>query len=329
MHCIVKDGKTFRAIRGATCTAVDYDLVMNSIYDEGSELRVICAETLPKEGDFVYLENGYQGIVQEAEEERGAVVLKCRALTALFEREFYYTEPQGATLEQRLKYMIDTCFTNQSDTVYRLPFLEVRVLSATTGTTRPEIDDKGVYSMSAYIAKLTRLHQIFVTFSFMRDKLRVDIARRVIPTKQIDFSDAGLRVKEQSFARETTAKITARAEDTGKRKDWYLLADGEVTDAPGDAKRMEGKWSVLSVREEQDMADAVTDEFRSNTYSHKITFTAVPEKARFSFCDNVRIALNGRVFESYIAAVRVKKGSETTEYECGELRTTYPLKKLI
>lgn len=328
MHCIVKDGKTFRALCGAA-QVKDYSLTMDSVYDEVSELRLICGEAQLKEGDFVYLENGYQGIVQETEAEKGSVALKCRQVTALFEREVYYTEPQGTTLELRLKHMIDTHFTNQSDEVYRLPFLRVNVLTATTGGTRPDIDDKGLFSISAYIAKLTRLHQIFVTFTVEREFLRMDIARKTIPNKQIDFSDVGLRVVEQAFSRETTAKITARAEDSGKIKDWYLLADGSVTDEPAGAKRAMGEWTFLSVREEQDMEDAVKDAFRSNTYSHKITFAAAPEKARFSFYDNVRIALDGKLFDSYIAAVKIKKGSKMTEYECGELRTTYPLKKII
>lgn len=329
MHCIIKDKKTFRAISGATCAAVDWLLTMDSIYDEASDLRLIRAAALPEEGDFVYLENGYQGIVQEAETEDDAIRLKCRAMCTLFERDIYYTDPQGATLEQRLKHMIDANFTNQKDAVFRTPYLEVHARTATTADTRPDIDDKGLYSITAYIAKLMRLHQIFVTFTFGRESLRVDIARRTTPTRQIDFSDAGLRLKEQTFSRETTAKITVRAENTGVMKDWYLLSDGRVTDAYTEAGRAEGKWQFITVREAQDMADTVQDEFRSNTYSHKITFTAVPNKARFSFYDNVRIALEGRVFESYIAAVKTTKGSSLTEYECGELRTTYPLKKLI
>lgn len=329
MYCIVKDGKTFRAPDGAACSVVDYSLVMDSIYDEVSDLRVTRTEVPPKEGDFIYLENGYQGIVQEAEPEEGTISLKCRQMPALFEREMYYAEPQGATLEQRLKDMIDKNFTNQEDVLYRLPYLEVNALTATAGDTRPDIDDKGLYSIGAYIAKLTRLHDIFVTFTFEREKLRVDIARKVVPMKQIDFSDAGLRVTEQAFSRETTAKITARAEDTGAQKDWYLLADGTVTDVYTATGRTEGQWKALDVREEQDMADAVKDEFRSNTYSHKISFAAAPEKARFSFYDRVRISLGGKLFESYIAAVKVSKGTGQIEYECGELRTTYPLKKLI
>lgn len=329
MYCIIKDGKTFRALSGGTCATVDYSLVMDSIYDEASDIKVIRTKTQPKEGDFVYLENGYQGIVHEVEADDGTINMKCRQMSTLFERDVYYLAPEGATVEERLKNMIDVNFTNQTDAAYRLAYLEVNALTATEADTRPDISDKGIYSVSAFIAKAMRLHNIFVTFTFEREKLRVDIARKVIPTKKIDFSDAGLRVKEQAFSCETTAKITVRAEDTETMKDWYLLSDGRITDVYTESGRVDGKWGFLSVREAQDMADTVMDEFRSNTYSHKITFEAMKEKARFSFYDNVKIALDGKIFESYIAAVKISDGSRLTEYECGELRTTYPLKKLI
>ena len=329
MYCIAKDRKTFRTITGSACAVVDYSLTLDSIYDETSEISITGAESAPTAGDFIYLENGYQGIAQEVEKNDGRIDLKCRQVSSLFSRELYYSKPEGETLEMRLKNMIDTNYTKQPDGLYRLPYLEVRALTSTSADTRPEIDDNGIYTVDAYMAKLARLHNIFVTCVFGRDTLAVEIARKVVPSRKIDFSDPGLNVTEQAFSCEKIGKITSRAEDTGKVRDWYLLRDGTITNSADAPERVEGDWKLLTVREEQDTTDAVADEFRSNSYSHKITFTAAPEKARFSFYDRVTIALDGNLFDSYIAAVRVKKDSGLTEYECGELRTTYPFKKLI
>lgn len=329
MYCIAKDRNTFRAIPGTARAVADYSLVLDSIYDETSEICMSGAANAPQAGDFIYLENGYQGIVEEAEGGQGKINLKCRPMSALFERELYYSKPSGNTLEEQLKNMIDVNYTSQSDEMYRLPYLEVRALTATAGDTRPDIDDKDVYTISAYMAKLARLHNIFVNYVFGRDKLTIEIARKAPPLRKIDFSDPGLTVTEQAFSCEQTGKITSRAEDTGRIQEWYLLTDGSITNAANTPGRVGGEWRLLSVREEQDVADAVADEFRSGSYSHKIVFTAAPERARFSFYDRVEISLDGKLFSSYIAAVRIKKNSRLTEYECGELRTTYPFKKQI
>ncbi len=328
MYCILKDAKTFRAIAGTTCAVTDYDLVLDSIYDETSTVEVNGAGTKPREGDFVYLENGYQGIIREAEPLGKAWKLSCRQMVTLFDRDIFYTQPQGATVEARLKYMIDANFTKQEDAMYRLPYLRVVAETATEADVKPDMED-GICNLKAFIAKLRRLHHIFVAFEMKKDVLVVRIAKKAVPVRQLDFSDAGYRVTEQSFSCERTGRITTRAQDTGEVAQWYLLEDGTITNSYTETGRVDGEWKLLPVREASQAAEAVREAFLSNAYSHSITFTAMPAKARFSFCDQLNISLNGRLFSSYIAAVKASKKSRCTQYQCGELRTTFPLKELL
>lgn len=329
MYCIIKDRHSFRTLTDTMCSVTNYALTMESIYDEISDLQVTAAKVKPKEGDILYLENGFTGIIQEAEGNDHALDLRCRQIVTIFDRDIFYTEHQGACVEDRLKNMIDANFTNQPDAIYRLPYLEVIVETRTPSAMRPDIDDDGLYNIKSYIAKLRRLLNIFVTFELKRSRLIVRIARKIVPIKQIDFSDADLRIIERSFSYERIGKITSWAEDTNEKKDWYLKADGTITNIYSESDRVDGNWKPIKVREASDVADSVADEFKSNTFSHKITFTAPPEKARFDFYDSVKIALDDRLFDSYIAVVKISKDSVLTEYQCGELRTTYPLKELI
>lgn len=329
MYCILKDRRTFQSLTDTTCSVTNYELITESIYDEISDIRVTAAKVKPKEGDIVFLENGFAGIVQEAEGNVHALDLRCRQMVTIFDRDIFYSEPQGAYIEERLENMIDVNFTNQPDALYRLPYLEVIVETRTASSMRPDIDDDGLYNIKSYIAKLRRLLNIFVTFEFKRSRLIVRIARKIVPTKQIDFSDADLRIIERSFSCERIGKITSWAEDTNEKKDWYLKTDGTVTSIYSEEGRVDGEWQPIKVREAVDVADAVADKFKNNSFSHKITFTAPPEKARFDFYDSIKIAIDDRLFDSYIAAVKISKDSTLTEYQCGELRTTYPLKELI
>ena len=328
MYCVLKDYNTFRTIPGTTCSVTDYDLVLESIYDETSDVTLTGMKTKPRERDFVYLENGYQGIVSEVAPAEKAWKLSCRQMVTLFDRDIFYEEPQGATAEARLKHMIDSNFTNQADDIYRLPYLRVVAETATAADVKPDIED-GIYNIKAFIAKLRRLYHIFVTFEMKKDVLVVRIAKKIIPTKQLDFSDEGYRISEQAFSCERIGRITTRAEDTGETAQWYLLQDGTIVNAYTAENRVDGEWKLLNVREAQEAAEAVKDEFLSNSYSHNISFTAKPEKARFSFCDGLEISMEGRLFSSYIAAVKISKKNRLTEYQCGELRTTFPLKKLL
>lgn len=328
MYCIVKDGKTFRAKTDTTCSVTDYDLTLESIYDEVSDIAVVGARGKPKEGDFVFIENGYMGIVSEVETDKVVVNMKIRQMVTLFDRDIFYAEPQGVTVEARLKHMIDVNFTSQPDVMYRLPYLEVIAETSTSANVKPDIEN-GIYNIKSFIAKLRRLYSIFVTFEAKRDKLIIRIARKIVPIKQIDFSDADLRVIERSFSCESIGRITTKAEDTGEVKNWYRLVDGMITNTYTGDGRTDGKWRLLNVREAKEAPDAARNEFLSNSYSHIIAFAATPQKARFGFYDSVKISLESRLFVSYIAAVKIKKDSRLVEYQCGELRTTYPLKEMI
>ena len=101
MYCILKDRRTFRSLTDTTCSVTNYELTTESIYDEISDLRVTAAKVKPKEGDIILLENGFAGIVQEAEGNTHALDLRCRQMVTIFDRDKMCIRDRFSILQNR------------------------------------------------------------------------------------------------------------------------------------------------------------------------------------------------------------------------------------
>ena len=125
-------------------------------------------------------------------------------------------------------------------------------------------------------------------------------------------------ILEESFAHEAIGKITTVAEDTGARRDWYLLKDGTITNTYTDENRVDGTWEVLSVSEAANAAQEVKNKFTENSDSHLIEFACGKD---YEFYDNLTIRTKeGRVLNSYISAIRKSSERTKTVYKSGDLR---------
>ena len=65
----------------------------------------------------------------------------------------------------------------------------------------------------------------------------------------------------------------------------------------------------------------IINKFKENSYSHKVTFVVPNDKAKWEFYDPVMIEVNKLWYQSYIAK-KIIKDDGTTEYQCGELKTS-------
>ena len=114
-----------------------------------------------------------------------------------------------------------------------------------------------------------------------------------------------------------SGKVTTIAEDTGARRDWYLLKDGTITNTYTDENRWMGR-EVLSVSEAANAAQEVKNKFTENSDSHLIEFACGKD---YEFHDNLTIRTKeGRVLNSYISAIRKSSERTKTVYKSGELR---------
>lgn len=297
--------------------ALDWDLTLQSIYDEVSQIRIRGSTEAVSAGDYVFV-GDYRGVIRDIEMDHEILTLSCRDMVTIFDRSLLPPDTSPvSSIEAWIKGQIDWHYTKQADDAYRLPYLNVIAETNTPGTTTP---DNGTWNIKSYLSKVRRLYNIHTSFGVVNNTLVVRIARRGRQEHKVFLDSAQFELIEEAYSSDTISKITTVAADTGARKDWYLLADGTVTDAYTPDNRVDGKWEILSVQTEADTEQAVRDKFAGNSKSHMIAFATDRE---YPFYDNLLIRTRrGLVVTSYISAIRQEMSREKLIYKSGELRTT-------
>lgn len=324
MRAFIKDIRTFETT--AHELVLDYKLV-KSIYDAYSTVIISTPPTIPKEGDIIYIDSGYYGLIQSVYVDRGKTELSCSQIINLFGRKMFYTAQSFTYLEDYLAQLITDNFINCPDAFYALPYLQVNATTHTTSAMNPDLTE-GVYSVKSYAAKMRRLYNIFCDWSLSRTALTLNISQKAPTVKNIDFSNPAYYLTAQDFSASTISKITTLCEEDSSQQDWVLLESGDiVNDAPA-AGRKSGEWTTLIVKESANVADNVKDKFLSNEYSHHIEFSA-PVSAGFNLYDRLNIKLDNKIFSSYVAEITTEKNSTRATITCGELQMQYPYLDLI
>jgi len=318
MIIYIKDKKDFR--NKVLCTAVAYE-IHESIYDTVSTITIPTPKEIPQEGDFVMFDGmNFVGLITEVDIDGGQTELSVEQAVKLFSREIFYTAATYTYLEDHLKDLIDTNYTNCTDEVYRLPFLEVNALTQTNRNCKPDLEDN-VFTIKSYIGKLRRLQDIVCDWSFNRTTLTVDIYKKTFQSHNIDMSNPRYKITEQTLSSLSVGKITVYCEENGNYYTRYLKTDGTITPTYSTTDRVEGEWKTLTINEYADLDDSVADEFAQNFYSHKVSFITDKE---FGLYDRLNLRIDGKIFNSYVSGLIYTDKSDYHTVECGELQTQYP-----
>lgn len=323
MYIFIKDRKTFKTKTHQL--ALDFEIT-RSVYNVYSSFVVSTPETMPKNGDILYADDGFWGVIENIAVDEKKTTLEVSQIITLFSRKLLYAAESWSSLEQHLADLISANFVNCPDAFYALPYLQVTALSQTASAMKPDVENE-TYTIQSYASKARRLKNIFFDWGLTRTALVLDIVKKAPSVKNIDFSNPNYTLTEQDFSIKTVAKITAKAVDTGTVSDWYLDANGNITTNPP-TNRIDGEWETIIVQYAEDVSDAVADEFSKNVYSHNIKFLA-PKRKGFALYDDLNIVLNGAKFKSYVSGVTERKGSDFVEVSCGELQMSYPFKNLL
>ena len=320
MIVFIKDKQSF--ITKAVATAVDYEIV-ESIYDALSTVVIPTPKTIPEEGDFLIFDGmPYVGIITEVNIDKGQTELSVEQAVKLFSRDMFYTAQSYTYLEDYLKGLIDDNYTNCSDAIYKVPFLEVNALTQTNRNCKPDLDDNNVFNIKSYISKLRRLQDIVCDWGYSRTGLTLNIYKKDFAQYNIDMSNPRYVITEQTISNQSIGKVTVFCEENSTYYTYYLLEDGTITTSYTTTGRVAGDWVTDTVSEVADISDAVADVVAQNYYSHKIAFRT--DRKIFKLYDRVVLRIDGKIFNSYIAGITHHKGSEYINIECGELQTQYP-----
>lgn len=330
MEALIKSFSDWHAVSHQL--VVDYEL-KPSIYDTVSQITIQTPKESISEGDFLYLDTlDWLGVIKSIEQDEYITKLKCNQANTMFDRDILFTADFSPfdSYEGYLKDLLDENYTNISDELYQMPFLNVIAESENAGDIQPEVKDY-LWKVSSYISKLRRLAGVHVSYEVERTELKVHIYKPALQTIHIDMtSSPEYKILSEDYSVKRISKIRAywETEDNGLGyRTYYLKKNGSiVTTKPSLADRVLGEWVSKKCSNADKVLEEVQDEFAKNTYSHNITFRTT---RKFELYQPLELMINDTIYTTYIASYVIKKNTDLIQYTCGELQVEYPFLELI
>lgn len=299
--------------------AYEYDIYRQSIYDDDSEIIMDGVADNVADGDILYID-GYLGIIQEHEREtENTIKIQAKEIRYLFDRELYPTTDTCADgIEDFLARQITENYIDLPDPIYTYPWLSVRAASHTPATIAP--DEGDTWTITDFFDKARRMYNIHLDFAMGPSGIALNIVRKTPSKRNIFLGTANFELEDEAYSNDQVGRVSVLCEDTGEILDWYMLQDGTITDIYTAENRVRGKWEHLTVGDKDNAQDKAMDAFAKSEYSHLIEFWATET---YDFCAPVMIrTAEGRVFSSYISAIRMVHDDNRICYSTGELRLT-------
>lgn len=320
-----KDRKTF--ITKAVCEGINYKLV-ESVWTDLSEIT--CTNNDAVQGDeFVFTDGGWIALLTSVEHNQGAMTVKAEKIERLVRRDICFIG-FGASwpCEQTALYYLQYNFIMGDDPMYNLPYLTRSRETLEAGACLPRAE-RGVFNLQSYFALIRRLQNVFVYFDVQEDILNVRIRHESRQMKTLVTTNVPCEVVEESFGGGNVAKVSTYVYAGGEMgwlnenelTHWYLFEDGTVSNDPSAGVRVEGDWKLLAVEQADDPEIMAKNEFKQNSYTHKVIVRVPDDKAIYNFFDPVRVEVNNHVYMSYVSR-KTRTSEGYTEYTFGDLKTS-------
>lgn len=338
MKCYIKDRWTF--VTSGIYDVSAYDLFLQSIFDDKSKITIVTDDNIT-EGDIVYCDNGWLGIINAVKRDKNNTELTCEDILNLFNDDFSglaeYLPQQEGTITNFIAVNYSGLY---ADNYPKYAYLYLPWPTTATPASEAQYAiyaEKGLVNGRKLIYGLLRTFNIFTECSYLHkttgDVLRVDVTHRDSVTRKIDFSNKDYTLIKETYSKNNIGAVNVCVWDestaTLTETLWYVKTDGTVTTVrPADADMAHGVRKSVYVGATDDQETKVLDEISKVKYSHRIEFSTERE---LNFYDMLQLRINGRVLNSYISSVRVTSDSDRFFYTSGEMRTklTDKIKELI
>lgn len=299
---------------------VSYSAYLRTGNGDTSSISIV-GGTSAELGDYL-LYNGYIWVITAVTPNDGITNIQCADVSTLFDRKTVL--PQGTVPIHEMAFMgkiLREEYVECNDPLYAMPYLRVITEGyPAIGFVRPELDEYRMYTLTEYMERARRIADTIITFAYTNINLTAHISL-VYGSRQIDFADGQHELISETYASDITAKITTiRRPEVGggyRYTDYYLVADGSITQDANATERVRGGWEYIKGGDDEE-AD-VKDKFARNTYSHQIVFRS-PKIYNWGSGVKIRM-LDGRIITSRITAI-MDDGGDMLTYTAGEARVT-------
>lgn len=313
-----RDGRTY-----AQRTELSFTAVAESYDNDGSSFTLPAGAAVPTDAGAWLVRQGELYLIKEVTPGDDSCRVACLPPEEVFDRKLVYTPGEYASIEAFITGVINSEFRDQADPEYAQPAMEAYADTSTAFVPPVESDEEEsasdavrTYNLMEYIRTVRDSFDVFCSFELTRTGVAVNVGQRTFGTHNIPFGDGHSVLTRRSYGEtDSVAKVTTiRA---GTTRDWYLAADGSVSDTVP-AERARGRWELRVVGDDDDEEQAATKAFGSKAGGHRVEFDS---DRVLHLGDELRFRLDGQLVRGRLSYAARTDGSGIWHYKSGELVT--------
>lgn len=314
-----------------TVTVSEYEINLDGEFDGRSQI-VLHRKPAAEEDDFILLHDGgivFQGIIDKIENEKGQNVYTVNAieLQKLFDRKVILSNESllSTGIEDFIADQITGNFISSDDDLLNIGYMTVTAKTHTPVAAKPQTEE-GIYNLCTYMGNAMTNYGIFTSFEFTDGSLNVVIEKKEQSALKIDTGLANIVNLMEIFETKALAKLTVLW--NGSMKQFFLKTDRTITDDISDPDRAKGYVdAIISTAEtEEEMRQEAIDQFKANSYQHKITFDVVPSrlvsKSDLYVGHQLVVKTSSGVKDSIITGISHSNGQTAISVTLGQLAVT-------
>lgn len=243
--------------------------------------------------------------------------IDCRPATAIFDRDIFF-DGAGTTIGGFLQSAIQSNFLNQTDPLYRFPYLTIQNTDNTPFVYPGGVENvNDVFNLFEYIQMVREAHGVYCEISV--DGV-ITIEKRARGAYNIPFGDGVSYLERENYgSADTIGKCTVLK--NGTKTDYYLSTDGQIsTTAP--PSRIGGGWAIVSVADDatsDEMLQAAQGALNYNTGDYKVEFSS---SRKIGLGDAVTMRIGGRTVTGRVSKVFKTDKDNLWHYVSGDLAVT-------
>lgn len=325
----------------------EYEFKHDIDYEDKSSITTVKqpdAET----GDYVICKCGkdtiFIGVFKEYETDSGSSEYKLTLLQKekLFDRFVFVKDESviSATgIEDFIAATITANWISSGDSKLDKSYMTVQALTHTPiyakVSTTVELTD-GCFNLKTYLGNALEYYGIKVDFDISSTALTVSVYKDEAAAYKVNANDTDVSAYSEVYAVDALAKLLVRYDQVENQEviastdyEYYLLTDRTISTDKSAANRAQGsvKSMVIEAESEDEMYQKVQDEFSSNSYSHKITFSLYMDSQIYEYINlyvgrPVMIKTKNGIRTTLVTATTVSNESRFTEIELGKLKVT-------
>lgn len=336
MLCYFISKKDFSILN---CVEINSYSVSHNLDLGGKTKIIIAANPNASKEDFVLLRDGkttvFQGVVESIDNYQGEKKhsVSCLEKERIFDRKIFLSDTDIIKTKGIEDFVIETIkkyFSSTGDSFIDMPYVECAALTHTKVNAKPDSED-GVYNFKTYLGNIKEQYGIFLDFEFTKTKLNISVYKKEQAEMQIDTTITDVDSCKETYEIKALSKLNVLWENLTTQektmRQFYLHSNRTISEI--DADRVEGTVSSLFVamETEEEMIQAVYNEFKSNSYSHLIEADIFANSKLYPLNElyvghEVKIKTSAGIKESIISGISFTDDSNSVSVKFGNLKVS-------